>query len=231
MAYPDFFLVGAPTAGTTALAGQWLPPRAWRIGARPVLRALQDQGVARPRLTMEQRAALLLHFEADIRLLGQVTGTDYNDWLRPDGRGAFADRENAGLTPTTATGLTGASPAGGATSKQVATTERIVTHLQQHEDVAWVAHPSAAGSPSAALAAATCPAAPGRCCRSDSRATRHAPRPSSPRRNCSAPRPTSATGARSSSTPRTPRTASWTRPSRQRRASAPGPAVVRRSGG
>ena len=38
-------------------------------------------------------------------------------------------------------------------AKQVATTRRIVTHLEQHEHVAWVRHPSATGSPSAALAA------------------------------------------------------------------------------
>jgi len=38
-------------------------------------------------------------------------------------------------------------------AKQVATTERIVAFLQGHPEVAWVAHPSAAGSPSAALAA------------------------------------------------------------------------------
>jgi O-acetylhomoserine (thiol)-lyase len=37
--------------------------------------------------------------------------------------------------------------------KQVETTERVVAFLQGHHRVAWVHHPSAAGSPSAALAA------------------------------------------------------------------------------
>ncbi|MDQ1289890.1 MAG: O-acetylhomoserine (thiol)-lyase [Actinomycetota bacterium] len=38
-------------------------------------------------------------------------------------------------------------------AKQVATAERVVAHLQAHPDVAWVFHPSAAGSRSADLAA------------------------------------------------------------------------------
>lgn len=82
--------------------------RALRLGARMPGRlgvALTDalelrlQRRARPRqpLTWEQRRALLDYFTADIRLLQEVTGEDFGDWVRP--------RERSG-------GLVGARPAG-----------------------------------------------------------------------------------------------------------------------
>jgi len=89
----------ARVARAGAWAGQWFPPRAWRIAARPVLRALQSTDTPRPILTADQRVQLLTYFEADIRLLGQVTGRDYSDWLGPAGRGAFADRRDPDLAP------------------------------------------------------------------------------------------------------------------------------------
>jgi len=51
----------ARAARAGAWAGQWFPPQAWRVAARPVLWALQNQDVPRPRLTPPQRAELLTH--------------------------------------------------------------------------------------------------------------------------------------------------------------------------
>ena len=58
---------------------------------------LQQRGRPRQPLTWEQRQALLGYFADDIRLLQQVTGDDFSDWVRP--------RERSG-------GLVGARPAG-----------------------------------------------------------------------------------------------------------------------
>jgi len=89
----------ARLARAGAWTGQWFPPRAWRVAARPLLRALQATDAARPTLAPEQRAELLRSFEADIRLLEQVTGADYSDWRRSAGRGSFADRRDPALSP------------------------------------------------------------------------------------------------------------------------------------
>jgi hypothetical protein len=59
--------------------------------------SLQEGAAPRRPLTWEQRQALLPCFEADIRLLEEVTGEDFGSWLRP--------REYSG-------GLVGARPAG-----------------------------------------------------------------------------------------------------------------------
>jgi hypothetical protein len=58
---------------------------------------LQEGAAPRRPLTWDERQALLPYFEADIRLLEQITGEDYSHWLRP--------REASG-------GLVGARPAG-----------------------------------------------------------------------------------------------------------------------
>jgi hypothetical protein len=78
-----------------AWTGQWFPPRAWRIAALPVLRALQAKDVARPALRPEQREVMLESFLADITLLEQVTGNDYSDWRGTGGRGSFLSRQAA----------------------------------------------------------------------------------------------------------------------------------------
>jgi Sulfotransferase family len=59
--------------------------------------SLQDGAAPRRPLTWEQRQALLPYFEADIQLLTEITGGDYESWLRP--------REDSG-------GLVGARPSG-----------------------------------------------------------------------------------------------------------------------
>jgi hypothetical protein len=58
---------------------------------------LQEGAAPRRPLTWDQRQALLPYFEPDIRLLEEVTGQDYSNWLRP--------REDSG-------GLVGARPVG-----------------------------------------------------------------------------------------------------------------------
>jgi sulfotransferase family protein len=58
---------------------------------------LQEGAAPRRPLTWEERQELIPYFEADISLLGDLTGVDYSHWLRP--------REDAG-------GLVGARPSG-----------------------------------------------------------------------------------------------------------------------
>jgi hypothetical protein len=60
-------------------------------------RILQRDSPPRQPLTWEQRQALIPRFEADIRLLEDITGDDYRDWLAPRGDSG---------------GLVGARPAG-----------------------------------------------------------------------------------------------------------------------
>lgn len=59
--------------------------------------SLQQGAAPRQALTWEQRQSLIPFFEADSRLLGDVTGEDFTGWVRP--------REQSG-------GLVGARPAG-----------------------------------------------------------------------------------------------------------------------
>jgi hypothetical protein len=63
----------------------------------PVEKLLQRRGASRRPLTWEQRRALIPYFAEDVRLLQQVTGEDFGDWLGP--------RERSG-------GLVGTRPPG-----------------------------------------------------------------------------------------------------------------------
>jgi hypothetical protein len=87
----------ARLARAAAAVGGYLPGPAGSALNRPLERFLQRQRRVRQPLTWQQRQAVLPHFEDDIRLLEQVTGTGFGDWLRP--------RERSG-------GLVGARPAG-----------------------------------------------------------------------------------------------------------------------
>ncbi len=60
-------------------------------------RSLQDGALPRRPLTWEQRQSLIPYFEPDIRLLSDLTGRDFGDWVRP--------RDDSG-------GLVGARPMG-----------------------------------------------------------------------------------------------------------------------
>src|SRR5690348_9463449 len=101
MALPDFFLVGAPKAGTTALHAALArhpelylspvkEPKFYLCAERRPPRS-EHRGPGD--LAPDQRSALLTSFEADIHLLERVTGNGYSDWRRPAGRGSYADRQ------------------------------------------------------------------------------------------------------------------------------------------
>ncbi|MDH2426148.1 sulfotransferase [Sphaerisporangium sp. TRM90804] len=74
--------------------GRHLPGSLAARLVEPLESALQERGRPRRSLSWEQRQALLPHFEKDVVLLGQVTGQDYSDWLRPRDRsgGLMGDR-------------------------------------------------------------------------------------------------------------------------------------------
>jgi Sulfotransferase family len=69
--------------GTTASA--ILPGRTQATMTSLLERRLQQDAPPRRPLTWEQRQALIPRFEADIRLLEDITGEDFGDWLQPRG--------------------------------------------------------------------------------------------------------------------------------------------------
>ncbi|GAA2327162.1 sulfotransferase [Dactylosporangium salmoneum] len=64
--------------------GHRFPVPARRAFSRPLLALLHRGHGRRPRVTPEQRAALLPSFAAEIELLQDVSGESYADWLSPD---------------------------------------------------------------------------------------------------------------------------------------------------
>ncbi|MFT4288066.1 sulfotransferase family protein [Nocardioides sp.] len=85
--------VFGPVIRGGALLGQFARPQMWRAAEpylRPLLRSAADD--QRPRLTPEQRDALLPAFAEDIALLQELTGDDYSVWLSPASRGSFVER-------------------------------------------------------------------------------------------------------------------------------------------
>ena len=85
-----------PAVRLGAAAGAYAPPQLWRRASRPLVAALQHGGPAqRPRLSEEQRSALLDDCVADIALLEDVLGESFADWRSPAGRGSFTDRSGA----------------------------------------------------------------------------------------------------------------------------------------
>ena len=99
-AHPDRSVVHATVSrvlrGVEA-AGRHLPGNAEGALTAGLERFLQRRGGPRAPLSWAERQAVLPHLEDDIRLLEQVLGEDFSDWLRP--------RERSG-------GLVGARPAG-----------------------------------------------------------------------------------------------------------------------
>ena len=85
----------AMRAGTAA--ARFLPGPVTAAVTDPLERALQRGGRPRGPLSWEQRQALIPRFEADVRLLEDLTGEIFTDWLLP--------RDRSG-------GLVGARPAG-----------------------------------------------------------------------------------------------------------------------
>ena len=75
-----------------ASLGQFVHPEVWRRASVPLVARLSSHGTKRPRLSPEQRAALVDVFADDIALLGRLTGEDFSDWLSADSRGSFDER-------------------------------------------------------------------------------------------------------------------------------------------
>jgi hypothetical protein len=69
---------------TGARFGHHFPPRLRRAASDPLLAMLHRRHGRRPRVTPEQRAALLPRFADDIRKLQVVSGESYADWLSLD---------------------------------------------------------------------------------------------------------------------------------------------------
>jgi Sulfotransferase family len=75
-----------------ARVGAAFPPSLWRWASRPITRALQTGSDTRPPLDVEVRRRLIGQYRADIESLERLTGETFSDWLRDEGRGAFAAR-------------------------------------------------------------------------------------------------------------------------------------------
>jgi hypothetical protein len=61
----------------------YVPPVLWQRAERLLSAQIQREQRPRQPLTPEQRAALIPHFTDDIRLLEELTGGSFADWLRP----------------------------------------------------------------------------------------------------------------------------------------------------
>ena len=81
-----------PVVRAGASLGQFVPPQVWRHASVPVVSRLSGTDTHRPRLTADQRAALVDVFADDIGLLSSLTGEDFSDWLSPVSRGSFDER-------------------------------------------------------------------------------------------------------------------------------------------
>jgi hypothetical protein len=81
-----------------ARVGAVLPPEVWRGVSSPLLTLVhrRSRRNSRPNLAGEQRRRLLEHFRDDVQLLGEVTGSSYDDWLGDTGAGEFAARSSRG---------------------------------------------------------------------------------------------------------------------------------------
>jgi hypothetical protein len=68
-----------------AAASALLPGRAQAAMTGPLERRLQQDAPPRRPLTWDERQALIPRFDADIRLLENITGESFGDWLAPRG--------------------------------------------------------------------------------------------------------------------------------------------------
>jgi hypothetical protein len=87
----------ARVARIAAGVGEFLPGTAGTLLTSPLEHMLQRSAPPRQPLTQAERDRVLPHFEADIRLLEQITGDDFSFWLQP--------RERSG-------GMVGSRPSG-----------------------------------------------------------------------------------------------------------------------
>jgi hypothetical protein len=77
-----------------AATANYAPPQVWRAASKPLVNLLQHGGpTQRPKLTAEQRTALLADCIEDIALLEETLGESFEDWRSAAGRGSFAERK------------------------------------------------------------------------------------------------------------------------------------------
>ena len=82
-----------PVIRAGAAVGQFLPPQVWRTVSKPLVSQLHRGGdQSRPRLTPEQRAALLAPHLEDIALLEEITGESFDQWRTYRDGGSFQTR-------------------------------------------------------------------------------------------------------------------------------------------
>lgn len=84
-----------PVVRAGAAAGQFVEPRVWRRVSAPLVARLTDGAARRPRLDPDVRADLITLFADDVRLISQLTGEDFSDWLSPVSRGSYDERTAA----------------------------------------------------------------------------------------------------------------------------------------
>ncbi len=84
-----------PVIRAGATVGAFLPPQVWRTVSKPLISQLHRGGdTARPKLTPEQRAALLQPHLEDIALLEEVTGESFEQWKTYREGASFAARRD-----------------------------------------------------------------------------------------------------------------------------------------
>jgi hypothetical protein len=70
-----------PVIRAGATVGALLPPKVWRTVSKPLINQLHKGGdPSRPKLTPEQRAALVAPHREDIELLERLTGESFEEW-------------------------------------------------------------------------------------------------------------------------------------------------------
>jgi hypothetical protein len=77
-----------------AAAGQYFPPQVWRRLSLPLLWALKREEHQRPELSAEHREHLVAFFAEDIRLLEEITGDSYGEWLSYRTGGTYSVRRS-----------------------------------------------------------------------------------------------------------------------------------------
>jgi hypothetical protein len=77
-----------------AAIGQFFPPQVWRRVSTPLLWALKREERHRPELGAQDRERLVAFFADDIRLLEELTGDSYREWLTYRTGGTYSVRKS-----------------------------------------------------------------------------------------------------------------------------------------
>ncbi len=83
-----------PVIRAGAHLGQFAHPEVWRRASVPLMARLRTgEPGPRPRLSPEQRERLVPTFAHDVALLSELSGQDFSDWLSPEPKGSFEERQ------------------------------------------------------------------------------------------------------------------------------------------